>query len=39
MHAALLDLNMNAKAFDIKLLNILQAFGSENSLHSAHEEY
>jgi hypothetical protein len=39
MHAALSEPNMNAKILDIKLLNILQSFGSGNSLHSAHEEY
>ena len=30
---------MSAKIFDMKLLNILQSFGSENSLQSAHDAY
>ncbi len=39
IHASLFDRKMNAKIFDMKLLNILQSFGSENCLQSAHDSY
>jgi hypothetical protein len=38
MHAALSDLKMTEKILDMKLLNILQDFGSGYSLHSAQDE-
>jgi len=38
MQAALSDRKSNAKIFDMKLLNLRQSFGFENSLHSAQVE-